>query len=77
MPYFSVQHSVRGQLLGPFSKLSTSSVVRKLAVDVVINLSWMDGGDDGRLIAAVDLAVRGTEVEAYWVQLRKLSHPSS
>lgn len=75
MPYFSVQHSVRGQFLGPFSKLPASSVVRTLALDVVINLSWMDGGGDERLIAAVDLAVTGTEAEAYWVQLRKLSHP--
>ncbi|SJL05680.1 uncharacterized protein ARMOST_09016 [Armillaria ostoyae] len=38
VPYFVVEHPVRGQILGPFTKLPHGSTVRRLALDVVATM---------------------------------------
>ncbi|KAJ7619125.1 hypothetical protein DFH06DRAFT_1235406 [Mycena polygramma] len=61
VPYFSITHATRGQILGPYSKLPPASAVRGLALDLVASI-----GDDPSLTSAVDAAVLATEEEQYW-----------
>ncbi|KAJ7038093.1 hypothetical protein C8F04DRAFT_1326018 [Mycena alexandri] len=61
VPYFSITHATRGQILGPYSKLPSTSPVRRLALDLVALI-----GEDSSLSSAVDVAVLGTEEESYW-----------
>ncbi|KAJ7925880.1 hypothetical protein B0H13DRAFT_1973741 [Mycena leptocephala] len=61
VPYFSITHATRGQILGPYSKLPSPSATRRLALDLVALI-----GDDPALTSAVDAAVLGTEEESYW-----------
>ncbi|KAJ6503434.1 hypothetical protein C8R47DRAFT_1250354 [Mycena vitilis] len=61
VPYFSIIHATRGQILGPYSKLPPTSAVRRLALDLVASI-----GDDPSLTSAVNAAVLATEEEQYW-----------
>ncbi|KAJ7169975.1 hypothetical protein C8R46DRAFT_219616 [Mycena filopes] len=61
VPYFSITHPTRGQILGPYSKLPSQSPVRRLALDLVALI-----GDDSSLSTAVDVAVLSTAEESYW-----------
>jgi len=65
VPYFSITHATRGQILGPYSKLPSTSPVRRLALDLVTLI-----GEDSSLSSAVDVAVLGTEEEPYWRSIR-------
>ncbi|RDB28596.1 Testis-expressed sequence 10 protein [Hypsizygus marmoreus] len=69
IPYFSITHAVRGQLLGPYSKLPVSSPLRRLALDLVVTL--LQTGHDDSLCAAVDLAVANTNEQCYWTHVRR------
>ncbi|KAJ7487700.1 hypothetical protein B0H11DRAFT_2157103 [Mycena galericulata] len=60
VPYFSITHPLRGQMPGPYLKLSSSSV-RRLALDLVVLI-----GGDPSLSSAVDAAVLGTPEQSYW-----------
>ncbi|KAF9452699.1 hypothetical protein P691DRAFT_180962 [Macrolepiota fuliginosa MF-IS2] len=79
VPYFTVNHPVRGQLSGPYSKLPlTQSHVRRLCLDVVSTL-LVRGGQLGAgvseacdaLLKAVDLVVTDTIEGEYWVHVYK------
>ncbi|KAJ6575217.1 hypothetical protein B0H19DRAFT_1127709 [Mycena capillaripes] len=61
VPYFSITHATRGQVLGPYSKLPSASAIRRLALDLVALI-----GDDTSLSCAVDAAVLRTQEESYW-----------
>ncbi|KAF7347752.1 Testis-expressed sequence 10 protein [Mycena venus] len=61
VPYFSITHATRGQMLGPYAKLPVGSAVRRLALDLIALI-----GDDPSLSSAVHAAVLGTEEELYW-----------
>ncbi|KAJ7630987.1 hypothetical protein FB45DRAFT_917132 [Roridomyces roridus] len=65
VPYFSINHPVRGQMSGPYSKLPPSSPVRRLALDAVVSLM----GNDSALSAAVTTAVEGTTEQSYWCNI--------
>lgn len=74
MPFFSISHPTRGQLPGPYTKLPISSLLRRLALDVVVTVSMIllrETHDDG-LAAAVDTAVVGREEEGYWIHLKSI-----
>ncbi|KAJ7181761.1 hypothetical protein C8R43DRAFT_970362 [Mycena crocata] len=68
VPYFSITHSVRGQIPGPYSKLPVSSSIRRLALDLVSLV-----GDDSSLSSAVDAVVLGTTEQPYWHHINHLS----
>ncbi|KZT72744.1 hypothetical protein DAEQUDRAFT_543688 [Daedalea quercina L-15889] len=65
VPYFIVNHPMRGKLLGPFSRLP-SAPLRRLVLDVVTTLKIPDTDE---LEGAVSEAVAGTEDESYWISL--------
>ncbi|KII93209.1 hypothetical protein PLICRDRAFT_101004 [Plicaturopsis crispa FD-325 SS-3] len=67
-PFFGIVHPVRGPLPGPYTKIPAASPVRRLAIDVVVSLSRMEGTDE--LVDAVGRAVVGTDEGPYWEQLR-------
>ncbi|TFK41082.1 hypothetical protein BDQ12DRAFT_678857 [Crucibulum laeve] len=71
-PIFSITHAVRGQILGPYSKLP-SSLLRRLALDVCGTVLLICGGNDEGLTAAVDLAVAGTQEESYWAHVQQFA----
>jgi len=69
--YFNVEHPTRGHILGPFTKL-TSTSLRRLALDVAISFrsSASESEEQDKLENAVQKAVTGTEVEAYWREMQ-------
>lgn len=77
VPYFTINHAVRGQVSGPYSKLpSTQAHLRRLCLDVVITLlafGRVFGTDASEacdaLSEAVDLIVVGTNEEGYWTHV--------
>ncbi|KAG5648058.1 hypothetical protein DXG03_007093 [Asterophora parasitica] len=71
VPYFSMTHAVRGQLLGPYSKLPAASPLRRLALDLVATLVSGFGTAEDGLCTAVELAVVGTGEQGYWTQVRE------
>jgi len=70
VPYFIITHATRGRLPGPYARLPPTSALRRLVLDVVVTASSGDDGNDA-LKAAVDEAVKGTEVETYWKSVRR------
>ncbi|KAK7463660.1 rRNA processing protein [Stygiomarasmius scandens] len=74
VPYFSVTHAVRGQIPGPYTKLSRAgpapSRPRRLALDLAILLLQQSGVSNAALIEAVELVVKDTAEEDYWCQLK-------
>jgi pre-rRNA-processing protein IPI1 len=73
VPYFSTTHGIHGQLLGPYSKLPSSSL-RRLTLDLVVTIISLGGGSfnfDDNLYVAVCRAVAATGEQDYWEQLRK------
>lgn len=64
-PFFSISHSVRGHLAGPYRNLPAQSAIRRQALDIAVTIIKL-GRDVGGLLAAVNLAVEGTEEENYW-----------
>ncbi|KAG6829395.1 hypothetical protein H0H92_004663 [Tricholoma furcatifolium] len=73
IPYFTITHSVRGQLPGPYTKLPLTSPLRRLALDLAATLLLVISVDsiDG-LCAAVSLAVVDTEEQGYWRQMQQM-----
>ncbi|KAG6381242.1 hypothetical protein JVT61DRAFT_5646 [Boletus reticuloceps] len=73
-PFFMIVHPIRGQVLGPFSKIPSSEVhVRYLTLDLCASLvtdQARSGTDDGGLCHAVSEAVKGTREEPYWDRVR-------
>ncbi|KDQ20313.1 hypothetical protein BOTBODRAFT_27733 [Botryobasidium botryosum FD-172 SS1] len=70
--YFNVDHPTRGHILGPFTKLTTPSL-RRLALDVAVSFrgsSATETEEQDKLENAVQKAVTGTEVEAYWREIQ-------
>lgn len=69
VPYFSINHAVRGRLPGPYTKLPSSDL-RRLALDVVATLfatyANFLSGIGVQLLEAVDIAVTGNQEEGYW-----------
>ncbi|KAK7064145.1 testis-expressed sequence 10 protein [Favolaschia claudopus] len=63
--YFTFTHATRGRIPGPYSKIPSSSGVRRLALDLAALT-----GDDQSLWSAVDLATSGTEDALYWKNIR-------
>ncbi|KAJ6610092.1 hypothetical protein B0H10DRAFT_2166190 [Mycena sp. CBHHK59/15] len=61
VPYFCINHTVRGQVPGPYCRLPSASPVRRLALDLAKII-----GDDPSLSSAVDAAVSGTPEQSYW-----------
>lgn len=70
VPFFTVNHRTRGDIIGPYSKLPTSSPLRRLALDVVIVLLSLEGPDEG-LREAVYKAVMDTSEISYWERLAR------
>ena len=74
VPYFSIDHAVRGQLPGPYTKLPSPSILRKLSLDVAVALLMThlsDLADDAtRLMVAIDLVVTGTQEQDYWGHIK-------
>ncbi|KAF5377588.1 hypothetical protein D9615_005333 [Tricholomella constricta] len=66
VPFFSITHSVRGQLLGPYSKLPVASPLRRLALDLAATVLLAEASDEDGLSVAVDVAVAGTDEQEYW-----------
>lgn len=69
-PFFMIVHPIRGQVLGPFTKIPASALhVRYLALDLcgllVTDQTRFGTVGDG-LCNAVSEAVRGTREELYW-----------
>jgi hypothetical protein len=63
VPYFNVIHAVKGQLPGPFIRLPTTHVVRKLTLDMIATLQSIVVNDHG-LGLAVQQAIdsRGAQL---------------
>lgn len=71
VPYFSINHAVRGRLPGPYAKLPPSSELRRLALDVVATLfatyaSYLSSIST-QLSEAIDITVTGNHEESYWL----------
>ncbi|KAG5735244.1 Testis-expressed sequence 10 like protein [Termitomyces sp. T112] len=74
VPFFTVNHAVRGQLPGPYNKIPIGSPLRRLTLDLAATLlSATDAGIGGELRVAVDLAVVGSEEQEYWVQIQDIA----
>ncbi|KAF7320428.1 Ipi1-N domain-containing protein [Mycena kentingensis (nom. inval.)] len=67
VPYFTIVHPTRGQILGPFSKLP--SALRRLALCLVALTGASVAEDGDALGSAVPAAVLGTAEEQYWSNL--------
>ncbi|KAF8622888.1 hypothetical protein AX15_006653 [Amanita polypyramis BW_CC] len=69
-PYFNIDHAVRGQRPGPYTKLPLSSGLRMLALDVVGTLMMLSAcqgaGSSIQLLVAVDHAVSSSHEQSYW-----------
>ncbi|KAK0198378.1 hypothetical protein F5146DRAFT_1218993 [Armillaria mellea] len=65
VPYFVVEHPVRGQIPGPFTKLPHGSTVRRLALDVVATMQSA-GFTEDKLCSFVSTAVKDTTEDPYW-----------
>lgn len=65
VPYFVVEHPVRGQIPGPFTKLPHGSTVRRLALDVVATMQSASFTED-KLCSFVSTAVKDTTEGSYW-----------
>ncbi|PBL01077.1 hypothetical protein ARMGADRAFT_1058936 [Armillaria gallica] len=65
VPYFVVEHPVRGQIPGPFTKLPHGSTVRRLALDVVATMQSASFTED-KLCMFVSTAVKDTTEDSYW-----------
>ncbi|KAG5342392.1 hypothetical protein C0989_002227 [Termitomyces sp. Mn162] len=74
VPFFTVNHAVRGQLPGPYNKIPIGSPLRRLTLDLAATLlSATDAGIGGELRVAVGLAVVGSEEQEYWVQIQDIA----
>ncbi|KXN89955.1 hypothetical protein AN958_04959 [Leucoagaricus sp. SymC.cos] len=79
VPYFTVSHPLRGQLPGPYSKISPAqSHLRRLCLDTVATLLVCGdhiGADVSEacigLLKALKTAVAGTVEEEYWTHVYK------
>ncbi|KAK0465092.1 uncharacterized protein EV420DRAFT_1759822 [Desarmillaria tabescens] len=65
VPFFVVEHPVRGEIPGPFTKLPHGSTARRLALDVVATMQSMSFTDD-KLYSSVSIAVKDTTDDTYW-----------
>ncbi|KAG7450434.1 uncharacterized protein BT62DRAFT_1072508 [Guyanagaster necrorhizus] len=65
VPYFVVEHPVRGQIPGPFTKLPHGSTTRRLALDVVATMQSASFTKD-KLCLSVSIAVKDTMEGPYW-----------
>ncbi|KAF7307005.1 Ipi1-N domain-containing protein [Mycena indigotica] len=63
VPYFTMTHPSRGQISGPYSKLPTSGLLRRLVLSLIVLIR---SKDDSALSSAVDSAVTGSEEASYW-----------
>ncbi|KAG6842589.1 hypothetical protein C0991_000115 [Blastosporella zonata] len=71
IPYFIINHPVRGRLAGPYNKIPMTSPLRRVALDLVVTFLWATGVDSGDgLRTAVELAVAGTDEQEYWLQIQ-------
>lgn len=73
VPFFSINHVVRGRLLGPYSKLPAGSPVRRLALDLAAStriVGELDRNHSDDLSDAVHLAVVGTDEQSYWAHVK-------
>ncbi|THV04867.1 hypothetical protein K435DRAFT_648461 [Dendrothele bispora CBS 962.96] len=77
VPYFSIAHAVRGQVPGPYTKLSktgTGPAPRRSALDLAILLLRQLGpsasSQNSTLTEAVEIAVKDSHEEGYWSQLK-------
>ncbi|KAK0245760.1 hypothetical protein EDD85DRAFT_1016820 [Armillaria nabsnona] len=68
VPYFVVEHPVRGQIPGPFTKLPHGSAVRRLALDVVATMQSASFTED-KLCLFVSTAVKDTTEDSYWTSV--------
>ncbi|KAK0208276.1 hypothetical protein DFS33DRAFT_1379816 [Desarmillaria ectypa] len=65
VPYFVVEHPIRGQIPGPFTKLPHGSTARRLALDVVTTMQSASFAED-KLWSSVSMAVKDTTENSYW-----------
>lgn len=74
-PFFSINHAVRGRILGPYSKLPAMSPVRRLALDLAATTRIVSELDRNYvdLSEAVELAVVGTEEKKYWEHIKDMT----
>jgi len=76
VPYFSIDHAVRGQLPGPYTKLPSPSTLRRLALDVAVTLLMTHPSslakDAARLLMAIDLVVTDTQEQNYWKHIKMM-----
>ncbi|KAF8560426.1 hypothetical protein OG21DRAFT_1492793 [Imleria badia] len=71
-PFFMIVHPIRGQVLGPFTKIPMSALhVRYLALDLCGSLVTDQTRLDYGLSNAVSEAVKGTREEIYWDRVRE------
>ncbi|KAM6498183.1 hypothetical protein JOM56_006131 [Amanita muscaria] len=74
VPFFCTNHAVRGQLPGPYTKIPSTSGLRRLALDVVATLlkthSHDLAGNITRLPMMVDVTVRETSKQDYWSHIK-------
>nr|GAT43229.1 predicted protein [Mycena chlorophos] len=71
VPYFSMTHPTRGQIVGPYSKLPPGGPLRRLALGLV---ALITDAEDSALSSAVNSAVLGSDSEAtYWRNIRSWS----
>ncbi|KAF7310992.1 Ipi1-N domain-containing protein [Mycena chlorophos] len=71
VPYFSMTHPTRGQIVGPYSKLPPGGPLRRLALGLA---ALINDTEDSALSSAVNSAVLGSEKEAtYWRNIRSWS----
>ncbi|KAG6888689.1 hypothetical protein C0995_006679 [Termitomyces sp. Mi166 len=74
VPFFTINHSIRGRLPGPYSKIPMGSPLRRLILDLAATvLSATKAGVGDELRTAVGLSVLGSEEEAYWAQIQDIA----
>ncbi|KAI0756631.1 hypothetical protein C8Q80DRAFT_1093119 [Daedaleopsis nitida] len=70
LPYFSIKHPSRGQLPGPFTKLSPGSPLRRLVLNCIATILAGTSSGDDQLETIVNDTVRDSPEATYWAGIR-------
>ncbi|KAG6897355.1 hypothetical protein C0992_002281 [Termitomyces sp. T32_za158] len=74
VPFFTINHSTRGRVPGPYGKIPVGSPLRRLTLDLAATLlPSADASTGDEMRTAVGLAVVGSEEQEYWAQIQDIT----